>query len=95
MALLEDAIGGWGGGFLSGLGAAFILPVVLPAAGGVLRPFAKTLVKGALLITDGAKGIATEATEQFSDLVAEVRAERGTEGDGSAAPKHRTAASQH
>ena len=77
MALIEEAIGGWGGGLLIGLGAAVVAPTVLPAAGGALRPIAKMLVKGALVLTDGVRTIAAEASEQASDLVAEVRAESG------------------
>src|SRR5262249_32652005 len=83
MALLEDVISGWTGGVLVGLGAAVIAPVIVPGAGASLRPVAKTLVKGVLVVADGVKGVIAEATEQVSDLVAEVRAESAGTGDGS------------
>jgi hypothetical protein len=93
MALLENAFGGWTGGVLVGLGAAVIGPVIVPGAGSTLRPVAKTLVKGVLVVADGVKSVLAEATEQVSDLVAEVRAETGGTGDGSGARRHRSAAS--
>ena len=96
MALLDDALGGtlggWGGGLLVGLGAALIAPAILPVTAGALRPAAKTLVKGVLVMADGVKGVLADATEQVSDLVAEVREESAATGDGSAARKHRPAA---
>jgi hypothetical protein len=93
MALLEGALGGWTGGLLVGLGAAVIAPVIAPGAGTTLRPVAKTLVKGVLVVADGVKSVLAEATEQVSDLVGEVRAESGATGDGSAPRRHRSAAS--
>src|SRR5438128_12206532 len=78
MALLEDVLGGWTGGILVGLGAAVLAPSILPAAGSILRPVAKTLVKGGLVVTDGVKGVVAEASEHVNDLVAEVRAESDT-----------------
>ena len=80
MALLEDAFGGfggWGGGFLVGLGVAVIGPAILHVAGTVVRPVAKTLVKSALVVSDSVTGIVSETTEQAADLYAEVRAESG------------------
>jgi len=90
MALLEDTVGGWGGGLLVGIGAALVGPTILNAAGPVVRPVAKTPVKGALMVGDGVRGLVAEATEQVSDLVAEVRAE-GASGNGSEAGRHRPA----
>jgi uncharacterized protein DUF5132 len=83
MALLEDALGGWSGGLLVGLGAAVVAPLILPNAGAGVRPIAKALVKGVLVVADGVQGVVAEATEQISDLVAEVRAESApAPGDG-------------
>jgi hypothetical protein len=90
MALLENAIGGWTGGVLVGLGAALVMPSVWPAAGTTMRPIAKTLVRGALLVADGVKGVVAEASEQMSDLVAEVRAETAGKGNGAQAERHRS-----
>lgn len=60
---------------LLGLGIAVAAPLVLPAAASGLRPLAKTLIRGGLYVTDAARQILAEATEQVGDLVAEVRAE--------------------
>jgi hypothetical protein len=83
MALLEGALKGWGGGLAIGVGAALVAPVVLPAAGAVVRPIAKGLIWGALLATDKMKELVAETREQMNDLVAEVRAEYG---DGVSVP---------
>jgi hypothetical protein len=95
MALIEDALAGWGGGFLVGLGAALVGPSVLPTAGSILRPVVKTLVRGALVVAGGVQELAADASEQVSDLVAEVRAQSSPEQQAARAPKRRTAASQH
>jgi hypothetical protein len=85
MALLEDtvggALGGWTGGLVVGIGTAVVGPSILPSAGSILRPVAKTLIKGGLLVADGVRGIVAEASEQVGDLVAEVRAGSGTKGN--------------
>ncbi len=78
MALLEDVLGGWTGGVLVGLGAAVVAPSIFPAAGSILRPVAKTLLKGGLVVTDSVRGVVAEASEHVNDLVAEVRAESDT-----------------
>src|SRR5438128_1379025 len=75
MALLEDALGGWTGGALLGIGAAVVAPSIVPAAGSILRPVAKVLVRGGLLVTESVRGVFAEASEHVTDLVAEVRAE--------------------
>ena len=79
MAMLK---GGWSGGLLIGVGAALAAPVILPAAGAVVRPVAKGLIWGVLLAGDKMKELFAETREQMNDLVAEVRAEYG---DGSTA----------
>lgn len=75
MALLDDTLKGWGG-MLIGLGAAIALPSVGGAANATLRPLAKAIIRGALAASAWIKEIASEASEQMNDLVAEVRAER-------------------
>ena len=75
MALLEDALGGWTGGALLGIGAAVVAPSIIPAAGSILRPVAKVLVRGGLVVTESVRGVFAEASEHVTDLVAEVRAE--------------------
>ena len=70
-------IKGWGGGLLIGVGAALAAPVILPAAGAVVRPVAKGLIWGVLVAGDKVKELFAETREQMNDLVAEVRAEYG------------------
>ncbi len=77
MALFDDGLKGWGG-VLLGFGAAMVGTKLGPATGETLRPIAKALVKGALVVSDRARELAAEAGEQLGDLVAEVRAEAAT-----------------
>ena len=76
MALLDNALGSLGTAVLIGVGAALVAPVLLPAAGAVLRPVAKGLIKGGFYLIDTAQELIAEGSEQLSDLVAEVQAER-------------------
>lgn len=80
MALLDDAVGGWGGGLAIGVGLAIVAPAVVNVAGSIVVPVARTAirgaVRGALLVGDSVRQLAVGASEQVSDLVAEVMAER-------------------
>jgi galactitol-specific phosphotransferase system IIC component len=64
---------------LVGLGVALVVPVLLPAAGAVLRPLAKGAVKAGLTVYDTLTGFVAESGEQVSDLMAEARAEHYTD----------------
>jgi Protein of unknown function (DUF5132) len=79
MALWGDMVEGLGGSLVSNLliGAAVVVlaPIVVPAVLVGMRPVAKTLVKGGVLVYDKGRAIVAEAGEQVSDLVAEARAE--------------------
>ncbi len=75
MALLDDVFSGWGTTVLIGVGVALAAPVLLPAAGAVIRPVAKGLIKGGLFVVDSLKELLAEGQERLSDLVAEARAE--------------------
>ncbi len=88
MALFEDVLKVGGPAVLVGVGAVLAAPLVLPAVGSVARPIAKGAVKGYLALADGAKEFLAEAGEQWSDLVAEVRAEQST---STTAPESRRA----
>jgi hypothetical protein len=90
MALLDDVLKVGAPAILVGVGAVLVAPLVLPAVGSVARPLAKGAVKGYLVLADSAKEMFSEATEQWSDLIAEARAEH-SEG-AHAAASHRTAA---
>jgi Protein of unknown function (DUF5132) len=90
MALLDDMLKGGLPGVLVGVGVALAAPVLLPAAAGGVRPLAKALIKGGLLVVTTVREVVAEAGEQLSDLVAEVQeenagavAEPHTETDGS------------
>ncbi len=78
MALFDDVFSGWGTTVAIGIGVALVAPTLLPVVGGVIRPVAKGLIKGGLYIADSLQEIVAEGSEQFSDLIAEVKAERST-----------------
>jgi hypothetical protein len=75
MGLIDVATKGWGGGLLIGVGAAIAAPIILPAAGSIVRPVAKGLIWGYLAAADKLKELAAETREQMNDLVAEAQAE--------------------
>ncbi len=77
MAFLDDALSGWGGSILIGVGVALAAPILFPAVAAIARPAAKGLIKGGLFVMDSLKELAAEGSEQLSDLVAEARAEYG------------------
>jgi len=91
MALLDDMLSGWGTTVVIGVGVALAAPALLPAAGAVIRPVAKGLIKGGLFVADSLRELVAEGGEQISDLVAEARAEYNTSaqqsGRGSTKPK--------
>jgi hypothetical protein len=72
MALFDDILSGsWVTGLAIGVGAVVILAV----GGPILRPLAKTAIKGGILAYQGAAGL----FEGIGDLVAEAVAEGGGE----------------
>jgi hypothetical protein len=89
MALWDDITEGLGGSLASNLllGAAVVVlaPIVVPAVLAGMRPVAKTLVKGGMLVYDKAREMMAEAGEQVSDLVAEARSELAAPAATSAA----------
>ena len=75
MALLEDMFKGGAmtvTGLAVGVGALLLAPSVLPAVGQVLRPAAKAVIKGGLVLY---RETVSEIGEVASDLFAEARAE--------------------
>ena len=76
MALIDDVFSGWGTTVAIGVSVALVAPALLPAVGGVIRPVAKGLIKGGLYIADSLQELVAEGSEQFGDLIAEVKAER-------------------
>lgn len=79
MALLDDVFGGFGSSLVStalvGVGVVLAAPVVVPALAAGMRPVAKAVIKGGIMIYDKGAEMVAEAGEQLSDLVAEVRSE--------------------
>lgn len=77
MAFFEDMLKG--GNIVTGVavavGAAVLVPVVVPALGGILRPVAKTVIKGGILAYDYGRQAVAQMGEVASDMAAEVRAE--------------------
>jgi len=82
MALWDSIAEGFGGSLLSNLliGAAAVVlaPIVVPAVLAGMRPVAKTVVKGSVLVFDKAREMVAEVGEQMGDLVAEARSELTT-----------------
>jgi hypothetical protein len=60
---------------LLGAAAIVLAPIVVPAVLAGMRPVAKTVVKGGVLVYDKAREMVAEVGEQRGDLVAEARAE--------------------
>ena len=79
MALWENGAGIFGQSLvqnvLVGAAAVVLAPIVVPAILGGMRPVAKTLVKGGVMVYDKSREMVAEVGEQMSDLVAEVRSE--------------------
>ena len=93
---LEDVLKGSWGAALVGVGVALVAPTVLPAVGAAIRPLAKSVIKGGVLLYDTVKESIAEAGEQVNDMVAEVRAEVDEEvaeaEETSEAPRRRSRA---
>ena len=69
MALLDDIFSGgnWVTGLAIGVGAVIILPLAAP----ILRPLAKTAIKGGILAYRGGAGLVEGIGDLFSEIVAE------------------------
>jgi hypothetical protein len=78
MALLEDGILAGNGvttGLLVGIGAAVLVPVLLPAVATAAKPLVKGAIRlGVTLYEKGNEAIA-EVSEVLEDLVAEAKSE--------------------
>jgi len=93
MALFEDITKGGSSTLLLGIGVAIVAPIALPAFGSMVRPLAKTFVKGGVMLYDAVRGPIAEAGEQFNDLTTEARAElagsAGTKEASAGPPRER------
>jgi hypothetical protein len=72
---IEDVPGGW----VAGMGALVLAPIVVPALAKAGKPLAKAAIKGGLRLYEESKGALLEAGEIFEDLVAEAQAEMADE----------------
>ena len=70
-----------------GAGAVLLAPIILPFVAGVLRPVAKTAIKGGLIAYEKAKVLTTEAMESLEDLAAEAKNEAAAQLDAEAQPE--------
>jgi hypothetical protein len=85
MALLEDLLGGWGG-FLVGVGATIAFPSIGPVVGSIVRPAAKALIKGVLLVSDQVSDLAGSAAGGIRQLVGEAPVDSRGKGAPTPAP---------
>ena len=58
-----------------GAGIVLLAPIVTPLVAGILRPAAKNVIKGSLLVYDRTKTTIAEARESVEDWTAEAKAE--------------------
>jgi hypothetical protein len=72
---MEDGPGGW----VAGIGALVLAPIVVPALAKAGKPLAKAAIKGGLRLYEESKGAILEAGEILEDLVAEAQAEMADE----------------
>ena len=63
-------------GAFVGVGIAKTASDLLPAMGAALRPIAKELIRGGLVLADSVHELVAEGKEHLSDLLAEVEHER-------------------
>jgi hypothetical protein len=79
MALWDDLVAGfessWVPSVLIGVGVVLVAPMVVPALATGMRPLAKAVMKGGIMVYEKGAEVLAEAGEQLSDLVAEVRSE--------------------
>ena len=72
---MEDVPGGW----VVGIGAIVLAPIVAPVLVKAGKPLAKAAIKRGLQLYEQSKGAIAEAGEVFEDLVAEAQAELADE----------------
>jgi hypothetical protein len=76
MAAIEDLFkGNLGTGLAVGIGVAVVGPLIAPMIAGVLRPAAKTLIKGGIYAYDRAHEAVAQLNDAAGDMIAEARTE--------------------
>ena len=81
---LDKVLSGLGGPLLIGLGVVVVAPVVLPIIGGLLRPVAKTAIKGGLYVADTVQGYLPGGEQQGEISVIEAQVEYKAGSDSQA-----------
>jgi hypothetical protein len=90
VALIDDMFkGNLAAGLAIGVGAIILGPTAIRTIGSILRPAAKTLIKGGMVFY---RETLSELGEMATDLVAEARAELDQEADAEAAAQHHATA---
>jgi hypothetical protein len=82
MAFFEDMFKGGNvvTGLAVGVGAAVLTPLLAPAVTSVLRPAAKAVIKGGIVVYDRARESMAKVSEATSDMVAEARSDAQRDG---------------
>lgn len=79
MPKFEDLIkNGTPFGIVLGLGAAAVATVIVPALPAIVRasrPTARAAIKSGLVLLERGREVMAEASEEFEDMMAEVKAE--------------------
>ena len=65
-------------GVSAALAVTVLAPLLVPVIATVGRPFAKSLLKGGLMLYEKSREAVAVAGESMEDLMAEIRAEEGT-----------------
>jgi hypothetical protein len=69
---LDEVVEGLG---VPGIAAIVLLPVLIPAVGGLGKSLTKATIKGGIVLYEKGKGVVAEVGEKFEDIVAEAKAE--------------------
>lgn len=90
--------GSFGSGFLLGLGAATLVPLVARVLSGAGKPFLKEAIKGGMIAVDKSKALYAEAQSSISQATSEAKteattgAEKSAQSAGTSAKKESSAA---
>ncbi len=76
MAFIEDMFkGNVVTGLAVGIGTAVLAPVLMPAVTNMLRPAAKAVIKGGIVVYDRGRQAVAQLGETANDMVAEARSD--------------------
>lgn len=76
MAFIDDLLQAESAkGLAIGLGAAVLVPVILPAVAALARPIARAAIKTGIIVYEKGREAVAEMSEVVEDLIAEARAD--------------------